>query len=84
MICDLSKPPETITNSNYATIRFYADGSVNRDGFRFHWQPAEGECGAAIIGETSGSIRSPNNPQVNIAFKFILKCLFSYITKLMM
>ena len=72
LILDLSKPPETITNSNYATIRFYADGSLNRDGFRFHWQPAEGECGAAIVGETSGSIRSPNNPQVSKNIKISL------------
>ena len=60
--CGTTIPPPTITNSNYATIRFYADASVSRDGFRFHWQPAEGPCGGAIEGETAGSISSPNYP----------------------
>mgnify|MGYP000363720838 CR=1 FL=1 len=42
LLCGNDIPDPTLTNNNFATIRFYSDGSVNHDGFQFHWETYEG------------------------------------------
>ncbi|CBY40558.1 unnamed protein product, partial [Oikopleura dioica] len=64
--CNNTMPPATAihTSSNYLTILFTTDFSISHGGFVINWMTDNSGCGNQLIHSESGSIQSPNYPNM--------------------